>query len=126
MNDLTAVRTAMYAALTQAPATYPVYAPVPQGAPKPYIAFGPRFADPDEELQAASTDASIQLDAWSALPSEAQVEAMGQFIRSRLDGQPIAGAWSCTEEAWEVMEDPASTASSRLYHGVARYRVRVG
>lgn len=116
----------MYAALTASPATYPVYAPVPQGVPKPYIAFGPRFADPDEALAAASTDASIQLDAWSAQSSEAQIEAMGQFIRARLDGQAITGAWSCTEEAWEVMEDPASTASSRLYHGVARYRVRVG
>lgn len=126
MNDLTAVRTAMYALLAAAPATYPVYAPVPQGTPKPYIAFGPRTALPDEELMAPSTDATIQLDAWSGLSSEAQVEAMGQFIRSRLDGVAISGAWFCLEEMWEVMEDPASTASSRLYHGVARYRVRVG
>lgn len=126
MNDLTAVRTDMYAKLTAAPATYPVYAPVPQGVPKPYIGFGPRTALPDEELAAASTDATVQLDAWSAQSSEAQVEAMGQFIRSRLDNVTISGAWFCSEDFWEVMEDPASTAASRLYHGVARYRVRVG
>lgn len=115
----------MYAKLTANPQTYPVYAPVPQGVPKPYIAFGPRTALPDEELAAPTTDATVQLDAWSAKNSEAEVEAMGQFIRSRLDSVAISGAWLCSEEMWEVMEDPASTASNRLYHGVARYQVRV-
>lgn len=126
MNDLTPVRTAMYAALTAVPATYPVYDPVPQGVAKPYIAFGPDTSEPDEELAASSTDAAIQIDTWSALSSRAQSYAMLQFIRARLDGQTIAGTWSVSEDFVEVMEDPASTASSRLYHGVARYRVRVG
>lgn len=126
MNDLTAVRTAIYAALTGAPATYPVYDPVPQGVAKPYIAFGPDSSEPDEELQAATTDAAIQIDTWSALPSRAQSYAMLQFIRARLDGQSISGSWFVSEDFVEVMEDPASTAASRIYHGVARYRVRVG
>jgi hypothetical protein len=126
MNDLTAVRTAIYAALTGAPATYPVYDPVPQGVLKPYIAFGPENSQPDEELQAATTDAALQIDTWSALSSRAQTYAMLQFIRARLDGQTIAGSWFVSEDFNEVLEDPASTASNRIYHGVARYRVRVG
>lgn len=125
MNDLTAVRTAIYAALTANPATYPVYDPVPQLVAKPYIAFGPDSSQPDEDLAVASTDASIQIDTWSVLPSRAQSYAMLQFIRARLDGQAISGSWFVSEDFAEVMEDPASTASSRLYHGVARYRVRI-
>lgn len=126
MNDLTTVRTAIYAALVAAPATYPVYDPVPQLAVKPYIAFGPESSQPDGELQAATTDASLQIDTWSAVPSRAQSYAMLQFIRARLDGQPISGAWFISEDFVEVLEDPSSTAASRLYHGVARYRVRLG
>lgn len=126
MNDLTAVRTAMFAALSAIPATYPVFDPVPQGQAKPYIAFGPDTGGPDEELGSATTDASIQIDTWSALSSRAQSYTMLQFIRARLDGQTISGAWSCTEDFNEVMEDPASTTASRLYHGVARYRLRLG
>lgn len=126
MNDLSAVRTAIYAALSGAPATYPVYDPVPQGISKPYIAFGPDISEPDEELATATTDAAIQIDTWSALSSRAQSYAMLQFIRARLDGPVISGAWAVSEDFVEVMEDPASTAASRLYHGVARYRVRVG
>lgn len=125
MNDLTAVRTDMYAKLSAAPATYPVYDPVPQGVARPYIAFGPDSSQPDDELAAVTTDASIQIDTWSALPSRAQSYAMLQFVRARLDGQAINGAWYCAEEFAEVMEDPASTAASRLYHGVARYQVRL-
>lgn len=125
MNDLTAVRTAIYAALSGAPATYPVYDPVPQGVARPYIAFGPDSSDPDEELAVATTDAAIQIDTWSSLSSRAQSYAMLQFIRARLDNQPLSGAWSISEDFNEVMEDPSSTASARLYHGVARYRVRV-
>lgn len=126
MNDLTTVRTAMYTLLAAAPATYPVYAPVPQGVAKPFIAFGVIMAEPDEELQAATTDATVELNTWSATPSEAQTHAMLQFIRARLDGVTVSGAWFCSEDFVEIIEDPASTSASRLYHGVARYRVRVG
>lgn len=125
MNDLTTARTAIYAALNAVPQTYPVFDPVPQLTPKPYIAFGPDSSLPDDEIATPTTDAMIQIDTWSALNSRAQTYAMGQFIRARLDGQTIAGAWFCAEDFWEVMEDPASTASARIFHGVARYRVRV-
>lgn len=125
MNDLTTVRTAIYAALAAAPATYPVYDPVPQGVARPYFGFGPDSSEPDEELAAMTTDASIQLDAWSATNGRAQVYAMLQFARARLDGQTINGAWLVTEDFNEVVEDPSSTAASRLYHGIARYRARV-
>jgi hypothetical protein len=125
MNDLTVARTAITAALKAVPATYPVYDPVPQGAAKPYIAFGPDNSQPDEELATATTDAAIQIDTWSATADRGQSYAMLQFIRARLEDQTIDGAWFCSEDFNEVLEDPASTASSRLYHGVARYRVRV-
>lgn len=125
MNDLTTVRTDLFAKLNAAPQTYPVYAPVPQGIAKPFIAFGVIMAEPDEELQAATTDATVELNTWSATPSEAQTHAMLQFIRARLDGVTIAGAWICTEDFNELIEDPASTAASRIFHGVARYRVRL-
>ena len=125
MNDLTAVRTAIYTALSAVPATYPVYDPVPQGAVKPYIAFGPDNSQPDDELATATTDAAIQIDTWSTLSSRGQSYAMLEFIRARLDNAAISGAWAVSEDFNEVLEDPSSTASARLYHGVARYRVRV-
>lgn len=126
MNDLAAVQTAIYAALTASPATYPVYDPVPQGVPKPYITIGAVTGLPDEELQAATTDASFNIDTWSATNGRAQTYAMLQFVRARLDNQTIAGAWFVAEDFVEVFEDPASTAASRIYHGTARYQVRVG
>lgn len=126
MNDLLAVQIAIVAALKAAPATYLVYAPVPQGVAKPYIAIGEFTAEPDEELQAATTDAAINVHTWSAQTALDQTHAMLQFIRARLDGQAISGAWFCSEDFNEILEDPSSTAMSRLYHGVARYRVRVG
>lgn len=125
MNDLTAVRTAMQTLLTGAPATYPVYDPVPQGVAKPYIAFGPDTSDPDEELAVVTTDAAIEIETWSATNGRAQSYAMLQFIRARLDGVAVSGSWLCTEDFASVMEDATSTASARIYHGVARYRVRV-
>lgn len=125
MNDLTAVRTDMYAKLSGAPATYPIYDPVPQGVAKPYIAFGPDNSQPDEELATATSDAMIQIDTWSATSSRGQSYAMLQFIRARLDNAAISGAWAVSEDWNEVVEDPASTSASRLYHGVARYRVRL-
>lgn len=126
MNDLTPVQTAIYSALTAAPATYPVYDPVPQAVLKPYITIGEWFADPDEELATPTTDASVNLNTWSATSGKAQSHAMLQFIRARLDGQTIAGTWSCSEENVTLLEDPGSTAAARIYHGIARYRVRVG
>lgn len=126
MNDLTTVRTAMYAALAANPATYPVYDPVPQGVLRPYITFGPDISEPDEELATTTTDAAIQLDTWSATNGRGQSYAMLQFIRARLDGVTLAGTWAVSEDFVEIMEDPNSTAASRLYHGVARYRARVG
>lgn len=126
MNDLTAVQTAIVAALRGAPATYPVYDGVPQGAAKPYFVVGEVTGEPDEELAAATTDASMYLHSWSATSDKGQTYTMLQFARARLDGQTISGAWACSEDFNEIMEDPASTASSRLYHGVARYRVRAG
>lgn len=133
MNDLTTVQTSIYTALTGAPATYPVYDAVPQGVARPYIVIGEVTAEPDEELQVATTDASVNLHTWSGNPppapkttSKAQTHTMLQFVRARLDGQTISGAWFCSEDFNEIMEDPSSTAESRLYHGVARYRVRVG
>lgn len=116
----------MYAKLAAAPATYPTYAPVPQGTPKPYIAFGATTALPDEELGPNTTDAMVELHTWSAQASEAQTHTMLQFIRARLHNVAVAGTWICAEDWNEIMEDPSSTATARLYHGIARYRVRVG
>jgi hypothetical protein len=126
MNDLTVIQTSIIAALRTAPATYPVKDSVPQNLAKPYIVFGEIVADPDEELTGATTDAAINLHTWSATDDKGQTYTMLQFIRARLDGQTISGAWAVSEDFNEVMEDPASTASARIYHGVARYRVRVG
>lgn len=132
MNDLTAVQTAIYGALAGAPATYPVYDAVPQGVARPYIVIGEVTAEPDEELAVATTDASLNLHTWSGnadpLPkvsSKGQSYTMLQFIRARLDGTALGGAWLITEDFNEVMEDVNSTANARLYHGVARYRVRI-
>lgn len=131
MNDMAPIQTAIYAALTANPATYPVYDPVPQGVPKPYIAIGEWTIDNDEEIAAATSDATINLHTWSAKNSKAESHAMLQFIRSRLDNSalpltPIGGTWGSNEDFAEVMEDAGSSAASRIYHGVARYRVRVG
>ena len=126
MNDLTPVQVAIVAALRTAPATYPVYDGVPQGVLRPYFVIGEITADPDEDLATATTDASINLHTWSATSDKGQTYTMLQFARARLEGQVLGGAWSVTEDFNEVMEDPASTASARLYHGIARYRARVG
>lgn len=125
MNNLWPIQQAIYAALIVAPATYPVYDAVTQGVVKPYIVIGEFLSDPDEELAAATTDASLNIHTWSAGIGKKESHAMLEFIRARLDGQVIGGAWSLSEEMNEVLEDPASTAASRLYHGVARFRVRV-
>lgn len=126
MNNLATVQTSIYAALTGAPATYPVYDAVPQGVAKPFIVIGEITAEPDGELQAATTDAAIQLHTWSATAGKSQSHTMLQYIRGKLDNQTISGAWFCSEDFNELMEDESSTATARLYHGIARYRVRVG
>ena len=126
MNDLAPIQTSVYSALTTAPATYPVYDAVPQGIAKPYIVIGEYTAAPDEDIDVATTDATLTLHTWSSQNGKAQTHQMLQFIRARLDGQTITGAWFCAEDFVEIVEDPSSTTASRLYHGVARYRVRVG
>ena len=125
MNNLATVQTSIYAALNAAPQTYPVYDAVPQGVAKPYIVIGGWNADPDEELQAMTTDASVEIDTWSATNGKSQSHAMQEFVRARLDGQTISGSWLVTEDFASILEDVGSTAAARIYHGVARYRVRV-
>jgi hypothetical protein len=125
VNNLSGVQTSLYAALTTAPATYPVYDAVPQGVAKPFIVIGEWTGDPDEDIGIVTTDASVNIHTWSATAGKSQTHLMLDFVRIRLDGQPVAGSWLCTEDFVEIMEDPASTAASRLYHGVARYRLRV-
>jgi hypothetical protein len=131
MNNLWPVQQSIFSALSGVPATYPVYDAVPQTStglpvPKPYFVIGEFTAEPDEELAAATTDASGNLHAWSAGAGKKEVHAMLEFARARLDGQTISGAWACSEDFNEVLEDPGSTAAARIYHGVARYRLRVG
>jgi hypothetical protein len=126
MIDLWPVQQALYGALTAAPATYPVYDAVPQGTAFPYLVLGEITSIPDDELEAASADASFTVHAWSRNAGKKQIHAMLEFARARLDNEPLGGgAWACSEDFAEVMEDRTSTAASRLYHGVARYRVRV-
>lgn len=124
MIDLWPIQQAVYSALTQAPATYPVYDAVPQGAAFPYIVIGEWNGSPDRDLDAPSTDAFLQLHGWSRTPGKIQAHAILEFIRGRLDGQTVGDAWACSEDFTEVLEDRASTAASRLYHAVARYRIR--
>lgn len=126
MNNLAPVQTAVYGLLTAAPATYPVYDAVPQGVAKPYIVIGNFDAEPDEELATVTTDAALWLHTWSTNPGKSQTHTMLEFIRARLDNETVGGTWAFSEEFAEIMEDAASTASARLYHGVARYRARVG
>lgn len=126
MNDLWTVQQSVYAALTAAPATYPVYDNVPQTATKPYIVISSFDGEPDEELATATTDANIGIDTWSETSGKKQSHAMLQFVRARLDNQAISGAWFVAEDFASILEDPASTAAARIFHGVARYRVRAG
>lgn len=125
MNNLAGVQTSIYSALTTAPATYAVYDAVPQLAPKPYIVIGEYTGEPDEALDTMTTDASLTIHTWSATSGKSQTHTMLDFVRTRLDGETIAGTWLCTEDFMEIMEDAGSTAASRLYHGIARYRLRV-
>lgn len=125
MNNLAGVQTSIFSALTTAPETYHVYDAVPQGTAKPYIVIGEYTGEPDEALDTMTTDASLTIHTWSARPGKAETHAMLEFVRTRLDGETIAGAWLTTEDFVEIMEDQNSTAASRLYHGIARYRIRI-
>lgn len=130
MNNLWGVQQSIYSALTTAPATYRVYDAVPQSTTavpilKPFIVIGEYTMEPDEEIGTVTTDAAVQIHTWSATAGKKQSHEMLQFIRERLDGQPVGGAWLTTEDFAELMEDEGSTAASRLYHGIARYRIRV-
>ena len=125
MNNLWSVQVSIYAALTTLPATYPVYDAVPQGVAKPFIVIGEFTADPDSDVAIYTTDAALQIHTWSATAGKKETHAMLQFIRERLDNQPIAGAWYVAEDFVEIMEDENSTATARLYHGIARYQLRV-
>jgi uncharacterized protein DUF3168 len=125
VNDLAGVQSSIYAALVSAPATYGVYDAVPQLVAKPYIVIGEYTAQPDEEIGTVTTDATLNIHTWSAKNGKAETHAMLEFVRVRLDGQAIAGTWLCVEDFAEIMEDSGSTAASRLYHGIARYRIRV-
>lgn len=126
MNNLATVQTSIYSALSGAPATYPVYDAVPQGVVKPYIVIGEYTVQPDDELATATSDTSLNLHTWSTASGKSQTHAMLDFIRARLDGQTISGSWLCTEDFNDILEDPSSTASARIFHGIARYRVRIG
>jgi hypothetical protein len=126
MNDLGTVHQAIYTALNASPYTGKVYDAVPQGVAYPYIVIGAPSGLPDEELAAASSDVEWTLHGWTGGTSKAQGYAILAFFRSKLDNASIGGAWAFTEEFQTVFEDEASTAASRLYHAVARYRVRLG
>ncbi len=126
MNNLAAVQTAVYTLLTAVPATYPVYDAVPQGAAYPYIVIGGFDALPDEEIGATTTDATMTFHTWSNYAGKSQTHTILQFVRARLDNIAVSGTWAFSEDFTEIMEDASSTAASRLYHGVTRYRVRVG
>lgn len=125
MTDLWPVQQAVYSALSTAPTTYPVYDAVPQGAVYPYIAIGAFSVIPDREIGSPSSDAALTLHGWSKGAGKQQSHAILEFVRGRLDGVDIGGgAWACSEDSVEVFEDAKSTAASRLYHAVARYRIR--
>src|SRR5690349_2046850 len=124
MIDLWSVQQSIYSALTSAPATYAVYDAVPQGVAKPYIVIGEYTELPDEELSIITADATLTFHTWSAKVGKQETHAMIAFIRDRIDGVVLPGTWFVEEELAEIFEDPASTASSRLYHGVVRYRIR--
>ena len=124
MIDTLPIQVALYQALTEAPQTYPVYDAVPQGASLPHIVIGEFTGMPDDELTASSIDLTVNIHAWSKQNGKSEAHQMLAFVRDRLDHATIAGAWACFEEWVEVMEDRDSTADSRRFHGVARYRVR--
>lgn len=125
MIDLWPMQVAVFDALRGMPATYPVYDAVQQNAAFPYFVLGEFTSLQDDELGEASADASLNVHAWSRYAGKKELHEMLEFARARLDNQDIgAGVWACFEDFVEMMEDRTSTAASRLYHAVARYRLR--
>lgn len=125
MIDLWPVQQAIYTALTANPATYPVYDAVQQGATAPYIVIGESFNESDLDLDVESSDATINIHGWSRTQGKQQAYALLAFVRARLHRKDIGGAWACYAEQEDVFEDAGRTAASRLYHAVARYRIRL-
>lgn len=125
MLNLWGIQQSVFSALTSAPATYAVYDAVPQGVAKPYIVIGEYTEEPDEDLQIVTADATLMIHTWSQTAGKKQTHDMLDFVRGRLDNQLLPGSWYSAEEFVEIMEDVGSTATVRLYHGIARYRIRV-
>lgn len=125
MIDTWPIQVAIYQALTDPAGPYPVFDAVPQDAATPYIVIGEFTGQPDDDLDALSIDLSVQLHGWSRHAGKQEAHAILAFMRSRLDHQQVgAGVWGCSEDFATVVEDPDSTAASRLFHAVARYRIR--
>lgn len=125
MIDVWPVQVAVFEAMTEEPTTYDVLDAVKQGQTYPYLVIGEITAIPDEELEQDSADASFTVHAWSRYNGKKETHELLAFARERLHGKDIGGGvWAISEDFAEVMEDPSSTAASRLYHGVARYRIR--
>lgn len=124
MISLWPILQGVYAALTAAPATFPAYFAVPQGATFPYIVIGETNNLRDDDIDADSSRASVAIRGWSRQPGEEEAHEIAQFIRDRLDMQPIGSAWACYEDQTSVLEDRTSTAASRLYRAETRYIIR--
>ena len=126
MIDTWPIHVAIYAALTDPAGDYPVYDAVPQGAAFPYVVIGEFTGLPDFDLDRASIDLSVTLHGWSQQAGKKQSHDILAFIRDRLDMADIgAGAWACSEDFANIIEDQTSTADRRLFHSVARYRIRL-
>lgn len=127
MIDLWPVQQAIVAALEANPATYPVYDAVREKEPRPYLVIGDANVFSDETLESASLDADLAIHAWSRYAGKKQAWEMLAFVRARLNGASLgSGVWAITEDFVQVLEDPASREDSRLFHGIARYRIRAG
>lgn len=121
MIAVSPLKVAFYQALSAAP--HPVYTDVPAGARMPYYRIGASTATSDIEIDEDTVDATITLHAWSDSGGDQEAEEMLEAAADLLAGG-LEGAWSCTEELREVMEDVASVPTSRVHHGVSRWRVR--
>jgi hypothetical protein len=127
MNDLWGLQQAIYSALTgPSTAIYPVYDAVPPRAAYPYIVIGEISGQQDEEITEESTDVSVSVHGWSRKAGKVEAHAILEYVKEQLHGQDIgAGAWAAMEEFRTILEDPKSTADSRLFHAVSRYRIRI-
>lgn len=108
---------------------YPVYDAVPVGEgdelPLPYIGLGKVTQVPGEEISELGATATIDIHVWSGVHGKYEAQEMLQYAREQLNHQDIGGGvWMIYEEGNDVFEDPTSTADNRLFHGIARYRIR--